>query len=226
MCRVMHEGHVSSQEAGGFFFLLCSGTARETSTRYEPADRQVGRGAVFGGISLIYDVRRAPAFPSPARLGGGGQSHFYTPISVVALAYLYPSANFVALDMRPRAVDVLRERASALQNLEAMVGRIEHYRGPCDVAISLHACGVASDDVIELAVGEKQKDHTPSHTSPNPPPRARCAVCHIPLLHRESKPRIGDDGAAQVKMAFERDGSFGGRWRRGCGDLANAGEAC
>mmetsp|Transcript_14530 Transcript_14530/g.38353 ORF Transcript_14530/g.38353 Transcript_14530/m.38353 type:complete len:277 (+) Transcript_14530:597-1427(+) len=73
---------------------------------------------------------------------------------VLALSYLFPSVDFVALDMRPRALDVLRERAEevGLTNLEIVVGRIESYDGPIDVAISLHACGSASDHAIAAAV--------------------------------------------------------------------------
>ena len=62
---------------------------------------------------------------------------------------LFPNCTFTLLDLNPIAADLAAKRveAAGLHNVRVQVGRIEHYDEPFDVAISLHACGSASDFV-------------------------------------------------------------------------------
>jgi methylase of polypeptide subunit release factors len=49
---------------------------------------------------------------------------------ILPLAHLFPACDFVAVDMKAEAINILRERAAAagLVNVSAEVGRIEDYR--------------------------------------------------------------------------------------------------
>lgn len=69
---------------------------------------------------------------------------------ILPLAAANPSTRFVGLDLNPRSVALLRERADAagLTNVRAEVGLIEDYEGPCDVALALHVCGDGTDAVL------------------------------------------------------------------------------
>ena len=69
---------------------------------------------------------------------------------ILPLAAANPSTRFVGLDLNPRSVALLRERARAagLTNVRAEVGLIEDYEGPCDVALALHVCGDGTDAVL------------------------------------------------------------------------------
>uniref|UniRef100_A0A7S2ANF3 Methyltransferase domain-containing protein n=1 Tax=Octactis speculum TaxID=3111310 RepID=A0A7S2ANF3_9STRA len=65
--------------------------------------------------------------------------------------------DFVAVDMRKRALEILDARVKAMNlgNVESFAGRIEEYTGACDFVVSLHACGTASDHAIEAAMAAK-----------------------------------------------------------------------
>ena len=69
---------------------------------------------------------------------------------ILPLAAADPSTRFVGLDLNPRSVALLRERAEAagLTNVRAEVGLIEDYEGPCDLALALHVCGDGTDAVL------------------------------------------------------------------------------
>ena len=73
---------------------------------------------------------------------------------LLPLAYAFPSAHFVGIDVKASSLALLNERARAA-GLSARVstweGRIEEYDGTCDALVSLHACGGASDAALQLA---------------------------------------------------------------------------
>ena len=73
---------------------------------------------------------------------------------LLPLAHLFPQLRFVGVDLKPRAIALLEQRAAAaeLANVEVHCGAIEDYHAPFDVAISLHACGPASDAVLAAAL--------------------------------------------------------------------------
>jgi SAM-dependent methyltransferase len=67
---------------------------------------------------------------------------------LLPLAALHPSVTFVGVDVNPRSIALLLERAKAarLRNVSAETGLIESYRGPAfDVALALHVCGEGTD---------------------------------------------------------------------------------
>jgi hypothetical protein len=73
---------------------------------------------------------------------------------ILPLAFAFPEAHFVGIDVKASSLARLRERA-AVAGISARVstweGRIEEYDGQCDALISLHACGGASDAALQLA---------------------------------------------------------------------------
>ena len=76
---------------------------------------------------------------------------------MLPLAVLLPSCRFVAVDTKETALALLLARAErlGLKNVGISAGRIENYSGPCDVALSLHGCGSATDHCIEVAISGK-----------------------------------------------------------------------
>ena len=89
--------------------------------------------------------------PGPTRVvdfgsGSGGLT--------LPLAYLFPCAHFHAVDMKPRAIELLLERAqrSGLTNVTASDGMIEEYDQGFDIALALHACGNATDFSLMQAI--------------------------------------------------------------------------
>ena len=73
------------------------------------------------------------------------------------LAAALPHVDFVAVDIKPMACRLLQERAarSGLTNVAASCGLIQDFApaGPVDVVLGLHACGVATDFIMERALG-------------------------------------------------------------------------
>ena len=59
----------------------------------------------------------------------------------------------MGVDFKARCVELLlaRTAAAGLRNVRGWAGLIEHYPGPVDVALALHACGAASDGAIAAA---------------------------------------------------------------------------
>lgn len=70
------------------------------------------------------------------------------------LAWTFPHLVFVGIDMNPVATELMMERVAAagLTNVRAFTSSISAFTEPFDLAIGLHACGQASDDIIHLAV--------------------------------------------------------------------------
>jgi SAM-dependent methyltransferase len=73
---------------------------------------------------------------------------------LLPLAALFPSCTFTGVDMKPAALQLLQQRAAAagLSNVAVFEGMIEQYCQPFDVALGLHACGNATDHVLQMAV--------------------------------------------------------------------------
>jgi hypothetical protein len=73
---------------------------------------------------------------------------------LLPLAALFPSCIFTGVDMKPAALQLLQQRAAAagLSNVAVFEGMIEQYCQPFDVALGLHACGNATDHVLQMAV--------------------------------------------------------------------------
>ena len=73
------------------------------------------------------------------------------------LAKRFPTARFVAVEMKRRSADLLlrRARAAGLSNITAHVGMIETSKMPFDVGLALHACGNATDHAILRCVAER-----------------------------------------------------------------------
>eukprot|EP00899_Mesostigma_viride_P003245 jgi/Mesvir1/12921/Mv05939-RA.3 len=63
------------------------------------------------------------------------------------LAAAFPHLQFVCVDMKPRAVELLIQRceAAGLTNVRGVTARIEQFREPFAAALGLHTCGRASD---------------------------------------------------------------------------------
>ena len=84
----------------------------------------------------------------------GGSGHLGLP-----LALLLPRCEVVIVDLKERSLDVARERAAACglvqptSNLKTFLGSITKYAQPFDIGLALHACGEATDLVLQ-ACGE------------------------------------------------------------------------
>ncbi|KAJ1444446.1 S-adenosyl-L-methionine-dependent methyltransferase [Pelagophyceae sp. CCMP2097] len=78
--------------------------------------------------------------------GGGHQS--------LPLAWLRQDVQFVLIDRKKRSLDVGRQRVDALglSNVRFICGDVSDFVEPFDVGLSLHSCGSASDDVLDLCV--------------------------------------------------------------------------
>ena len=120
------------------------------------------RGGAARGARKRRQVESFLAVLRAARLHDGAETRDRTKVRTVVdfgcgtgnlilpLAAANPSTRFVGLDLNPRSVALLRERADAagLTNVRAEVGLIEDYEGPCDVALALHVCGDGTDAVL------------------------------------------------------------------------------
>ena len=73
---------------------------------------------------------------------------------LLPLAALFPHCAFVAVDTKAKALEILQMRAneSGLDNVTTWTGMIQDYQGACDLSVSLHGCGAASDYAIEAAI--------------------------------------------------------------------------
>ncbi|KAG6602910.1 Glutathione S-transferase C-terminal domain-containing protein [Phytophthora cinnamomi] len=67
------------------------------------------------------------------------------------LACLFPQCTFVLLDKKEPSLAIAEERIAAAQltNVEIFCGFIDDYHKPFDVGIALHACGEATDMVMQ-----------------------------------------------------------------------------
>ncbi|KAL3667154.1 hypothetical protein V7S43_008093 [Phytophthora oleae] len=73
------------------------------------------------------------------------------------LACLFPQCTFVLLDKKEPSLAIAEERIAAAQltNVEIFCGFIDDYRKPFDVGIALHACGEATDMVMQKCLAER-----------------------------------------------------------------------
>lgn len=76
---------------------------------------------------------------------------------LLPLAALLPGCRFTGVDMKPAALQLLQARAAAagLANVSVFQGMIEDFRQPFDVGLALHACGNATDHVLQLSVQQR-----------------------------------------------------------------------
>lgn len=81
--------------------------------------------------------------------GGGHQS--------LPLAAARPDATFVLLDAKKRSLDVAAARVKALglTNVRCVLAVVSAFDEPYDVGLALHACGGATEDVIESCVARR-----------------------------------------------------------------------
>jgi hypothetical protein len=76
---------------------------------------------------------------------------------ILPLAYSYrkcKSIHFTCIDLKPEGIDIANDRVtrSELDNITLICGRIEDYDKDFDVGLSLHACGSATDAVIDACL--------------------------------------------------------------------------
>ncbi|OQS03015.1 glutathione S-transferase C-terminal domain-containing protein, partial [Thraustotheca clavata] len=67
------------------------------------------------------------------------------------LACQFPKCSFVLLDMKQPSLDIALERIelAGLKNVSIFCGRVEEFKSAFDVGIALHACGEATDMVLD-----------------------------------------------------------------------------
>ena len=112
-----------------------------------------------------------------------------------ALAARFPATHFVGLDIKPRGALLLdAPRPPGARNVAALALDIDAYDGPCDLVISLHACGGATDSALALAA----RSRAPFAVSP-------CCIG-----------KIGNAGRANPSWAEKLD------WRGGTGGAKSA----
>jgi hypothetical protein len=72
-------------------------------------------------------------------------------------AAMFPSLTFVGVDLKPTAIEILEQRAvdARLANVRKCLTSIEAYTESFDIALSLHACGPASDAVLQAALDQQ-----------------------------------------------------------------------
>jgi len=73
----------------------------------------------------------------------------------IPLAYLYPEVEFVLLDMKAASLEIAKDRVLrlGLRNVRFLEGIAENFVELFDIAISLHACGAASDVILQVVSG-------------------------------------------------------------------------
>ncbi|KAG7398048.1 hypothetical protein PHYBOEH_011779 [Phytophthora boehmeriae] len=73
------------------------------------------------------------------------------------LACLFPQCTFILLDKKEPSLAIAKERIAAAQltNVEIFCGFIDDYEKPFDVGIALHACGEATDMVMQKCLAER-----------------------------------------------------------------------
>ncbi|CAI5731257.1 unnamed protein product [Peronospora farinosa] len=73
------------------------------------------------------------------------------------LACLFSHCTFVLLDKKEPSLAIAKERIAAahLTNVEIFCGLIDDYCKPFDVGIALHACGEATDMVMQKCLAER-----------------------------------------------------------------------
>lgn len=75
------------------------------------------------------------------------------------LAHVLPQCFIILLENKEQSLNRARERASKLKlsNIIFCQSNIDYFNGPFDIGVSLHACGVATDLVMERCIQEQAK---------------------------------------------------------------------
>ena len=123
---------------------------------------------------------------------------------LLPLAALHPSVTFVGVDVNPRSIALLLERAKAarLRNVSAETGLIESYRGPAfDVALALHVCGEGTD----AAMMQAQARNAAFVVAP-------CCVGKLKDGGLRSIEALKRDASANVSDAFEDEDGAAARF--------------
>ena len=123
---------------------------------------------------------------------------------LLPLAALHPSVTFVGVDVNPRSIALLLERAKAarLRNVSAETGLIESYRGPAfDVALALHVCGEGTD----AAMLQAQARNAAFVVAP-------CCVGKLKDGGLRSIEALKRDASANVSDAFEDEDGAAARF--------------
>ena len=104
--------------------------------------------------SLLSALPNSPTSAQPLHIVdfGCGTGNLLLP-----LAHAYPQCTFTGVEMKPTAMQLLQQRAqqAGLANIKVFQGMIEQYTEPFDIALALHACGNATDRVLQMAVHHK-----------------------------------------------------------------------
>jgi hypothetical protein len=107
-------------------------------------------------IQLINQSRlRSPSSPSACRRLRvvefcGGSGHIALP-----LACIFPSIEIVLIDIKSESIARACKRVSASHledNVRIIQGDIRDFHAPFDLGIALHACGIATDIVLQKCV--------------------------------------------------------------------------
>ncbi|KAA8499170.1 Glutathione S-transferase C-terminal domain-containing protein [Porphyridium purpureum] len=75
----------------------------------------------------------------------------------LTLAAVHPGWHLTVVDVNPRALSIAMERAqdASLDNVSVWAGHAADFHGQFDLAVGLHACGMASDVVIASALSRR-----------------------------------------------------------------------
>jgi SAM-dependent methyltransferase len=124
---------------------------RETVEVFAKLLRQRGTAALVEAGAQDAPARQQPARELNVVDCGCGTGNLLLPLAALGA----PRVRFVGIDTKARSLQLLSERAAAaagrISDIETWCGQIEEYDGPCDVVLSLHACGGASDAALDLA---------------------------------------------------------------------------
>lgn len=75
----------------------------------------------------------------------------------ILLAYLLPRCHVIMVDNKEESVRHARKRVAQLKLLNATLiqSNLDYFRGPFDLGVALHACGVATDLVLQTCLVER-----------------------------------------------------------------------
>lgn len=123
-----------------------------------------------------------PPHLGPAHTAGTGNL-------ALPLAAIFRECTVTAVDLKEESVRLLADRAAAagLENVRAVCGSIEDFRGAFDCAVALHVCGDGSDASLEAAV---QRDATFVARGTAPSPARTLAAGRPSLRSRDDETRL------------------------------------
>ncbi|XP_039264733.2 glutathione S-transferase C-terminal domain-containing protein-like [Styela clava] len=75
----------------------------------------------------------------------------------IVLAHLLPNCKIILVENKEESLDRARARISALKlnNITIYQCNLEYFRGSFEIGVALHACGVASDMVVQTCISRK-----------------------------------------------------------------------